>query len=178
MQLSQPGQSHCPALQFGSKFRSRILIKGKRKLSLFLGHAGFCEVGYAKTSLRLCRSPHHHPDLGHHFHRDQVGLAAVPPLYIGVAIFLVPWACCCSAADNCRPLPGGADREHSHRLFSCLGYIAQTAGMVHSAAAKAGFITGLAVVLVPVLGRYFSGAARTSPVYICRWLLPAWAFQP
>src|SRR5690554_7190308 len=36
-----------------------------------------------------------------------------------------------------------------------LGFIAQTVGMVYSTAAKAGFITGLAVVLVPLLGAMF-----------------------
>lgn len=40
-------------------------------------------------------------------------------------------------------------------LSMAVGYIAQTVGMVYSTAAKAGFITGLAVVLVPLLGAVF-----------------------
>lgn len=47
-----------------------------------------------------------------------------------------------------------------------LGYIAQTVGMVFSTAAKAGFITGLAVVLVPLLGALFFRRRPPAVVYI------------
>lgn len=47
-----------------------------------------------------------------------------------------------------------------------LGFIAQTVGMVYSTAAKAGFITGLAVVLVPVLGAGFFRLRPHKAVYI------------
>lgn len=47
-----------------------------------------------------------------------------------------------------------------------IGYIAQTVGMVFSTAAKAGFITGLAVVLVPLLGAVFFRRRPSVGVYI------------
>lgn len=47
-----------------------------------------------------------------------------------------------------------------------IGYIAQTVGMVYSTAAKAGFITGLAVVLVPLLGAAFYRRRPHFGVYI------------
>lgn len=47
-----------------------------------------------------------------------------------------------------------------------IGYIAQTVGMVYSSAAKAGFITGLAVVLVPLLGAVFFRRRPHYGVYI------------
>ena len=47
-----------------------------------------------------------------------------------------------------------------------IGYIAQTVGMVYSTAAKAGFITGLAVVLVPLLGAAFFRRRPHFAVYI------------
>lgn len=47
-----------------------------------------------------------------------------------------------------------------------IGYIAQTVGMVYSTAAKAGFITGLAVVLVPLLGALFFRRRPHFGVYI------------
>lgn len=47
-----------------------------------------------------------------------------------------------------------------------IGYIAQTVGMVYSTAAKAGFITGLAVVLVPLLGAVFFRRRPHFSVYI------------
>jgi len=46
------------------------------------------------------------------------------------------------------------------------GYITQTIGMVYSTAAKAGFITGLAVVLVPILGAMFFRRRPHFGVYI------------
>jgi drug/metabolite transporter (DMT)-like permease len=49
---------------------------------------------------------------------------------------------------------------------TALGYIAQTVGMVYSTAAKAGFITGLAVVLVPILGAVFFRRRPHFAVYI------------
>ena len=47
-------------------------------------------------------------------------------------------------------------------------------GALHSR--QAGFITGLAVVLVPVLGRYFR-APPTRRAYLPVWPLPAWVFS-
>lgn len=47
-----------------------------------------------------------------------------------------------------------------------LGYITQTVGMVYSTASKAGFITGLAVVLVPILGAVFYRRRPHFGVYI------------
>ena len=47
-----------------------------------------------------------------------------------------------------------------------IGYIAQTLGMVYSTAAKAGFITGMAVVLVPLLGAVFLRRRPHFYVYI------------
>lgn len=46
------------------------------------------------------------------------------------------------------------------------GYIAQTVGMVYTTAANAGFITGLAVVLVPVVGAIFYKRRPHLGVYI------------
>lgn len=53
---------------------------------------------------------------------------------------------------------------------TAVGYIAQTAGLVYSTAAKAGFITGLAVVLVPVLGAIFYRRRPPFSVYIAAFL--------
>lgn len=40
-------------------------------------------------------------------------------------------------------------------ISMAIGYVAQTVGMVYSSAAKAGFITGLSVILVPLIGAVF-----------------------
>jgi drug/metabolite transporter (DMT)-like permease len=81
-------------------------------------------------------------------------LALVPPLYF------LAWRFSLAALGllilNIKRLTGITKDEYIGGLVSgismAVGYIAQTVGMVYSTAAKAGFITGLAVVLVPLLG--------------------------
>lgn len=84
-------------------------------------------------------------------------LAQVPPLYFLAWRFSIA-ALVLFIINNKQILKltraeiaGGA----ASGLSMAVGYIAQTVGMVYSTAAKAGFITGLAVVLVPLLGAVF-----------------------
>lgn len=84
-------------------------------------------------------------------------LAQAPPLYYLAWRFSI--AALGLAALNCRRLFSFTRAELVGGLVSgltmALGYITQTVGMVYSTAAKAGFITGLSVVLVPLLGALF-----------------------
>lgn len=51
-------------------------------------------------------------------------------------------------------------------LTMAAGYIAQTVGMLYSTATKAGFITGLAVILVPLVGAVFFRRRPPLAVYL------------
>jgi drug/metabolite transporter (DMT)-like permease len=81
----------------------------------------------------------------------------VPPLYFLAWRFSI--AAAVLAALNFRALPSVTWEELLGGLVMgmtlTVGYITQTVGMVYSSAAKAGFITGLAVVLVPLVGAIF-----------------------
>lgn len=55
-------------------------------------------------------------------------------------------------------------------LFLMLGFVFQTVGLVYTTAAKAGFITGLAVVLVPVVGALFFGRRPFWLVYLAAFI--------
>lgn len=95
-------------------------------------------------------------------------LDTVPPLYF------LAWRFAIAALGllvlNLRQLPSITRDELVGGLVigatTALGYIAQTVGMVYSTAAKAGFITGLAVVLVPILGAVFFRRRPHFAVYI------------
>lgn len=95
-------------------------------------------------------------------------LATVPPLYFLAWRFSI--ASLGLLVLNLRQLPtitrdelvGGTVIGAS----MAVGYITQTVGMVYSTAAKAGFITGLAVVLVPILGAVFFRRRPHIGVYI------------
>lgn len=91
---------------------------------------------------------------GSTFSVTKAALAQAPPLYflawrfsiagLGLLVLNLGKFKTISRAEAIGGLISGASMA--------VGYIAQTMGMVYSTAAKAGFITGLAVVLVPVLG--------------------------
>lgn len=95
-------------------------------------------------------------------------LDSVPPLYF------LAWRFSLAAAGllllNLRQLAAITPDELVGGLVvgasTAIGYIAQTVGMVYSTAAKAGFITGLAVVLVPILGALFYKRRPHWGVYI------------
>jgi drug/metabolite transporter (DMT)-like permease len=55
-------------------------------------------------------------------------------------------------------------------VFLMLGFVFQTVGLVQTTAAKAGFITGLAVVLVPVVGALFFGRRPFWVVYLAAFI--------
>lgn len=95
-------------------------------------------------------------------------LDSVPPLYF------LAWRFSIAALGlvflNLRHIPSITRDELVGGLISgasmAIGYIAQTVGMVYSTAAKAGFITGLAVVLVPLFGAVFFRRRPHFGVYI------------
>ncbi|HOC05743.1 MAG: DMT family transporter [Bacillota bacterium] len=105
---------------------------------------------------------------GSTFSVTKTALAAVPPL-----LFLA-WRFSLAVLGllllNFRKLASLTKDELAGGIISgtsmSLGYIAQTVGMVFSTAAKAGFITGLAVVLVPLLGAVFFRRRPPVVVYI------------
>lgn len=84
-------------------------------------------------------------------------MAAVPPLYF------LAWRFSFAAVGllllNLRSLSSITNSEWQGGLTvgltMAVGFIAQTVGLVYSTASKGGFITGLAVVLVPLLGALF-----------------------
>ncbi len=95
-------------------------------------------------------------------------LDSVPPLYF------LAWRFSLAALGlvflNLRHIPSITRDELIGGIISgasmAIGYIAQTVGMVYSTAAKAGFITGLAVVLVPLFGAVFFRRRPHFAVYI------------
>ncbi len=95
-------------------------------------------------------------------------LDSVPPLYF------LAWRFSLAAAGllllTIRQLPTITRDELMGGLVvgasTAVGYITQTVGMVYSSAAKAGFITGLAVILVPLLGAAFYKRRPHWGVYI------------
>lgn len=105
---------------------------------------------------------------GSTFSVTKTALAAVPPL------LYLAWRFSLATAGllllNAGKLASVTKDELVGGIISgtsmSLGYIAQTVGMVFSTAAKAGFITGLAVVLVPLLGAVFFRRRPPAVVYI------------
>lgn len=95
-------------------------------------------------------------------------LSQAPPLYF------LAWRFSLAALGllllNLRRLPQLSRSELVGGLVSgvsmALGYITQTVGMVYSTAAKAGFITGLSVVLVPLLGAAFYRRRPPTSLYV------------
>jgi drug/metabolite transporter (DMT)-like permease len=102
------------------------------------------------------------------FSLTKSSLDYVPPLYF------LAWRFSIAALGllllSCRQLFSFTRDELAGGLVSgvsmAIGYIAQTVGMVYSTAAKAGFITGLAVVLVPLFGAVFCRRRPQFGVYI------------
>jgi len=102
------------------------------------------------------------------FSVTKFSLADIPPLYFLAWRFSI--ASVVLIVVNFRRLASVSRTELTGGLLlgasMAAGYIAQTVGMVYSTAAKAGFITGLAVVLVPLLGAVLYHRRPKVPVYI------------
>ena len=83
----------------------------------------------------------------------QNALDAVEPITFVAARFIMASALLIALFFRRIPLDHapGADRRRADRLWLAGGYIFQTIGLQSTTTAKAGFITGLSVVIVPVL---------------------------